>query len=66
MVADGIAILKVGPALSFAMREALFLLSRIEEDLGGARHGEASRLPRVLEERHAEASRVLAKLLPRQ
>jgi D-tagatose-1,6-bisphosphate aldolase subunit GatZ/KbaZ len=50
MVADGIAILKVGPALSFAMREALFLLSLIEGDLGPGRGREASRLPRVLEE----------------
>lgn len=33
MVEDGIAIIKVGPALTFAMREALFALSRIEEEL---------------------------------
>jgi D-tagatose-1,6-bisphosphate aldolase subunit GatZ/KbaZ len=50
MVEDGIAILKVGPALSFAMREALFLLSHVEEDLGLGRSGQASRLPRVLED----------------
>lgn len=33
MVEDGIAILKVGPALTFALREALFSLSLIETEL---------------------------------
>lgn len=33
MVADGIAILKVGPALTYALREALFALNMIEEQL---------------------------------
>ena len=33
MVEDGIAIIKVGPALTFALREALFSLSMIEEEL---------------------------------
>lgn len=33
MVEDGIAILKVGPALTFALREALFSLSKIEQEL---------------------------------
>ncbi len=33
MVEDGIAILKVGPALTFALREALFALSMMEEVL---------------------------------
>lgn len=33
MVEDGIAILKVGPALTFALREALFALCLIEEEL---------------------------------
>lgn len=33
MVEDGIAILKVGPALTFGLREALFALSRVEEEL---------------------------------
>ncbi len=33
MVEDGIAILKVGPALTFAMREGLFALARIEKEL---------------------------------
>lgn len=35
MVQDGIAILKVGPALTFALREALFALCLIEEELLG-------------------------------
>lgn len=33
MVADGIAILKVGPALTFALREGLFALNCIETEL---------------------------------
>ncbi len=33
MVEDGIAILKVGPALTFALREGLFMLSYIEHEL---------------------------------
>ncbi|MBQ8151435.1 MAG: class II D-tagatose-bisphosphate aldolase, non-catalytic subunit, partial [Firmicutes bacterium] len=33
MVLDGIAILKVGPALTYALREALFALSLIEKEL---------------------------------
>lgn len=33
MVSDGIAILKVGPALTYALREGLFALSMIEHDL---------------------------------
>ena len=33
MVEDGIAILKVGPALTFSLREGLFALSRIECEL---------------------------------
>ncbi|WP_378956211.1 class II D-tagatose-bisphosphate aldolase, non-catalytic subunit [Pelosinus sp. sgz500959] len=33
MVEDGIAILKVGPALTFAMREGLFALSNMEAEL---------------------------------
>jgi len=33
MVEDGIAILKVGPALTFALREGLFALSYIEDEL---------------------------------
>lgn len=33
MVEDGIAILKVGPALTFALREGLFALSMMEDEL---------------------------------
>lgn len=33
MVEDGIAIIKVGPALTFALREALFSLSMMEKEL---------------------------------
>jgi len=33
LVRDGFAILKVGPALTFALREALFALERIEQEL---------------------------------
>jgi D-tagatose-1,6-bisphosphate aldolase subunit GatZ/KbaZ len=33
LVEDGVAILKVGPALTFYFREAVFALSRIEEEL---------------------------------
>lgn len=33
MVEDGIAILKVGPALTFGLREALFALDKIEDEL---------------------------------
>lgn len=33
MVEDGIAIIKVGPALTYALREGLFALSKIEKEL---------------------------------
>jgi D-tagatose-1,6-bisphosphate aldolase subunit GatZ/KbaZ len=48
LVDDGFAILKVGPALTFAMREALFSLARIEEEIVPAE--KCSRLPEVMEE----------------
>jgi D-tagatose-1,6-bisphosphate aldolase subunit GatZ/KbaZ len=48
LVRDGFAILKVGPALTFAMREALFALAAIEGELFS--HRACSRLPEVLEE----------------
>ena len=49
MVEDGIAILKVGPALTFALREALFALSHMENEL--FRRGmELSRFMETLEE----------------
>jgi len=37
LVADGVAILKVGPALTFALREALFGLCHIQRELSGER-----------------------------
>lgn len=40
MVEDGIAILKVGPALTFALREVLFALSHIEKELFNHMKGE--------------------------
>jgi len=50
MVADHCGILKVGPALTYAMREALFGLAAVEEDLLGERKGVAlSRLPETME-----------------
>jgi D-tagatose-1,6-bisphosphate aldolase subunit GatZ/KbaZ len=49
LVQDGFAILKVGPALTFAMREALFALAAMEIELVGA--AEASHLPQVVEQR---------------
>jgi D-tagatose-1,6-bisphosphate aldolase subunit GatZ/KbaZ len=54
LVEDGVAVLKVGPALTFAVRECLFAMERIEIEL--ARHGmlsdagELSDLTRSLEE----------------
>ena len=33
MVTDGIAILKIGPALTYGLREALFSLSMMEKEL---------------------------------
>jgi D-tagatose-1,6-bisphosphate aldolase subunit GatZ/KbaZ len=47
LVRDGFAILKVGPALTFAMREALAALSSIEIELVGP--AQSSRLLDVLE-----------------
>lgn len=47
LVQDGFAILKVGPALTFAMREALFALAAMERELVSPE--EASHLPEVVE-----------------
>jgi D-tagatose-1,6-bisphosphate aldolase subunit GatZ/KbaZ len=47
MVEDGVAVLKVGPALTFAVREALFALQRVEEELLGGEPG--ARLSRLME-----------------
>jgi D-tagatose-1,6-bisphosphate aldolase subunit GatZ/KbaZ len=46
LVEDGVAVLKVGPALTFAMREALFALELVERELAPA---EPSRLGEELE-----------------
>ncbi|MDM4767668.1 D-tagatose-bisphosphate aldolase, class II, non-catalytic subunit [Pelomonas sp. SE-A7] len=48
LVRDHYAILKVGPALTFALREALFALSRIEEELVAP--AEQARLPEALDQ----------------
>jgi D-tagatose-1,6-bisphosphate aldolase subunit GatZ/KbaZ len=47
LVQDGFSILKVGPALTFALREALFSLARIEEEIIPA--GKRSRLPEIVD-----------------
>jgi len=49
LVNDGIIILKVGPALTFALREALFALESIEKILMLGRKAELSRFSEVLE-----------------
>jgi D-tagatose-1,6-bisphosphate aldolase subunit GatZ/KbaZ len=49
LVADGWAVLKVGPGLTFALREALFALAAIESEL--LPDDVASRLPEVVEAR---------------
>lgn len=48
LVRDGFAILKVGPALTFAMREALFALATIEATL--LPENARSRLPEIVEQ----------------
>ena len=48
LVQDGFAILKVGPALTFAMREALFSLAAMEQEL--MRAEDASQLIKVVEQ----------------
>ena len=53
LVRDHYAILKVGPALTFALREALFGLSAIEAELVPA--GLRARLPEVLEQEMLKA-----------
>lgn len=50
MVEDGVAILKVGPALTFAFREALFDLRYIEKELFSNKPEIQSNLIEVLEE----------------
>lgn len=50
LVEDGVGVLKVGPGLTFAMREALFALAHIEEEYFEGRGIETSHLIEVLEE----------------
>lgn len=49
MAEDGIVILKVGPALTFAKREALYALSALERELVGANGRTLAKVPEVLE-----------------
>ena len=50
MVEDGIAILKVGPALTFALREGLFALEQIERELYQVNDFPCSQFRAVLEQ----------------
>ena len=50
LVEDGVAILKVGPGLSFAAREALFALSFAEDEYYGGTDVKLSHFKEVLEE----------------
>jgi len=51
MVADHFGILKVGPALTYAMREAFFALARIEKDASGGRKSVTDAyLPAIMED----------------
>lgn len=50
MVEDGIAILKVGPALTFALREGIFALEQIEVELSKMYHFTVSDFRWVLEQ----------------
>jgi D-tagatose-1,6-bisphosphate aldolase subunit GatZ/KbaZ len=51
MAEDGIAILKVGPALTFAFREAVFLLSHLEDEIArSGLIGQPAGLPQALED----------------
>lgn len=49
MVEDGVVFLKVGPALTFALREGLFALSMIESELLGHSGRPLAKFPEVLE-----------------
>ncbi|HPT82369.1 MAG TPA: class II D-tagatose-bisphosphate aldolase, non-catalytic subunit [Limnochordia bacterium] len=50
MVEDGVVILKVGPELTFALREALFLLEHMEQQIPALAGAELSRLQATMEE----------------
>lgn len=54
MVCDGIAILKVGPALTFAMREAIFALNDIEEEVLGCSGIPLSNFRKILDQKMLE------------
>jgi D-tagatose-1,6-bisphosphate aldolase subunit GatZ/KbaZ len=62
LVEDGFAILKVGPALTFAVREALYGLSRVSDILAPAPDREA--LPNVMERVMLEAPENWRKYYP--
>ncbi|MDA3847701.1 MAG: class II D-tagatose-bisphosphate aldolase, non-catalytic subunit [Vallitaleaceae bacterium] len=50
LVEDGVAILKVGPAVTFALREGLFALARIEDEITIGEEGIRSNLIDVIED----------------
>lgn len=50
LIEDGVGVLKVGPGLTFAMREGLFALAHIEEEAFKGTNVETSHLIDVLEE----------------
>ena len=64
MVTDGIAILKVGPALTYGLREALFSLSMMEK--GACPRGKARQLHRDSGRRHAGLPCKLGEALSRR
>lgn len=49
LVEDGVAILKVGPELTFTFREAIFLLEHIEQELPHLKDVELSNIQNVME-----------------
>lgn len=55
MVEDGVGILKVGPELTFAMREAVYALSHIENELLKNKDVVLSQIKQVLEEEMIKA-----------
>lgn len=61
LVEDGVAILKVGPGLTFAMREAIFALAYIEKEALHHIPSKQSNFIEVLEEAMMEESKYWAK-----
>lgn len=55
LVEDGVGILKVGPGLTFAMREGLFALAHMEEEIFHGTQTRTSKLLTVLEEAMLES-----------